>query len=166
MCWTTASSSIPDRLPSWPPMRHAFRRSPARAPRSGRAIEDAPTKERSDDVDHQAHDSIAPRPPKLPLDVLDAQACCPLRAYFLFHGETGIKSDFEKLALETREELGPKTNGLKEVGGCLGCRWSASDAATPPTTEQSLRCGNLCPGPAPEVLSTRRFDGAGADCIT
>ena len=46
---------------------------------------------------------------KIKLDVLDAQARCPLKAYFLLNGESGVKSDFEKLALETREELEPKT---------------------------------------------------------
>jgi len=46
---------------------------------------------------------------KITLDVLVAQTCCPLKAHFLLNGETGIKSDFEKFALETREELEPKT---------------------------------------------------------
>ena len=46
---------------------------------------------------------------KITLDILDAQTRCPLKAYFLLNGETGIKSDFEKLALETRDELEPKT---------------------------------------------------------
>jgi hypothetical protein len=40
---------------------------------------------------------------KIKLDILDAQARCPLKAYFLLNGELGVKSDFEKLALETRE---------------------------------------------------------------
>ncbi len=45
---------------------------------------------------------------KITLDVLDAQTRCQLKAYFLLNGETGIKSDIEKLALKTREELEPK----------------------------------------------------------
>ena len=46
---------------------------------------------------------------KIKLDFLDAHARCPLKAYFLLNGESGVKSDFEKLALETREELESKT---------------------------------------------------------
>jgi predicted RecB family nuclease len=45
---------------------------------------------------------------KITLDVLGAQPRCPLKAYYLLNGEAGVKSDFEALALERRQEVASK----------------------------------------------------------